>query len=126
MEIRPMNLRNGLKAVCIIARHLDQLTPYIMAFQKDKDRRTRLALIGKCVSELIHNNPDIQESLVAFMSYALDIPPEEAAELDFHYVVETLPEVLAVNKMDRLMKAAIKLDLVDKKQGIKWWFINAR
>lgn len=119
LDIKPMNVRNGLKAICVIARHLDQLTPYIFAFQKTKDPEVKLGLVAKALTEVVDKET---ESVVAFMAYALDITTEEAGELDFQYVLETLPIVYRVNNFETLMQAAIMFGLVDQKQGIKLWF----
>jgi len=116
-----MNLRNGLKAICVVARHLDQLAPYILAYQKEKDPQVKLTLLSKALTEVVEENT---ESVVAFMAYALGIPTSEAGELDFHYVLEVLPEIFRINHFDKLMDAAIKLNLVEPKQGIKLWFLK--
>lgn len=121
LDIKPMNVRNGLKAICVIARHLDQLTPYIFAFQKTKDPEVKLGLVSKALTEVVDNET---ESVVAFMAYALGISTEEAGELDFHYVLETLPIIYRVNNFEKLMTAAIYFGLVDQKQGIKLWFLR--
>jgi len=116
-----MNLRNGLKAVCVIARHIDQLAPYIFAYQKEKNPEVRLGLLAKALTDVVDEST---ESVVAFIAYALGIPTSEAGELDFHYVLEVLPEILRVNHFEKLMEAAIRLNLVDQKQGIKLWFLK--
>lgn len=121
MPVEPMNLRNGLKAICVVARYIDQLAPYIFAYQKEKDPKIRLGLLSKALTDVVDENT---EGVVAFMAYALGIPTSEAGELDFHYVLEVLPEILEVNHFDRLMEAAIKLGLVEPKQGFKLWFIK--
>ena len=121
LDIKPMNVRNGLKAICVIARHLDQLTPYIFAFQKTKDPEVKLGLVAKALTEVVDKEI---ESVVAFMAYALDISTEEAGELDFQYVLEALPIIFRTNNFETLMTAAIHFGLVEQKQGIKLWFLR--
>ena len=121
LDIKPMNVRNGLKAICVVARHLDQLTPYIFAFQRTKNPEIKLGLVAKALIEVVDKEI---ESVVAFMAYALDISTEEAGELDFQYVLETLPIVYRVNNFEKLMEAGIRFGLVDQKQGVKLWFLR--
>lgn len=121
LDIKPMNVRNGLKAICVIARHLDQLSPYIFAFQNTKDPKIKLGLVSKALTEIVDKET---ESVVAFMAYALDITTEEAGCLDFHYVLEALPIIYRVNNLETLMQAAIAFGLVEQKQGIKLWFLR--
>lgn len=120
-EIKPMNVRNGLKAVCVIARHLDKLAPYIVAFQNTKDRKVKLGLIAKAVQEFVEENT---ESVVSFMAFALDIPTQEAGELKFPFVLEALPQIFVINDFEKLMQAAIKFGLIDPKQGFKLFFMR--
>lgn len=121
LDIKPMNVRNGLKAICVIARHLDQLTPYIFAFQKTKDPEVKLGLVAKALTEVIDKET---ESVVAFMAYALGIGTEEAGVLDFQYVLKALPIIFRTNNFEALMTAAIHFGLVDQKQGVKLWFLR--
>ena len=120
-KIKPMNVRNGLKAMCVIARHLDELAPYIMAFQNAKTQEIKLGLLAKAVREIVDKNI---ESMVAFMAYGLDISTEEAGELEFPYVLKVLPQVFAVNDFEKLMEAAMRFGLIEPKQGLKWWFVR--
>lgn len=120
LDIKPMNVRDGLKAICVIARHLDQLTPYIFAFHKTKDPKVKLKLVAKAL-EIVDNET---ESVVAFMAYALGISTEEAGSLDFQYVLNALPIIYRINDFEKLMQAGIMFGLVDQKQGVKLWFLR--
>jgi len=108
--MKPMNVRNGLKAVCVIARHLDELAPYVIAFQNAKDPKIKLGLLAKALREIVDDNV---ESVVAFLAFALDISTDEAGVLDFPYVLEILPQIFEINDFSKLMEAAIRFGLIE-------------